>query len=214
MKTTTWILLSLSLSLFFPNQVISKTVGLAYVAGGCFWCVEADFEKIPGVIDVVSGYTGGQTENPTYKEVVKGGTGHFEAVKIIYDKDIINYRQIMDTFWRTVDPTDKQGQFCDRGQSYQTAIFVTNMAEKEIASHSKILAQKILGKEIVTPILNFSKFFDAEDYHQDYYKGENLVFTRFGLVKQSKAYKYYRKGCGRDARLKILWGSAAIIAVD
>jgi peptide-methionine (S)-S-oxide reductase len=187
---------------------------LAYVAGGCFWCVEADFEKIPGVIGVVSGYTGGQTENPTYKEVVKGGTGHFEAVKIIYDKDIINYRQIMDTFWRTVDPTDKQGQFCDRGQSYQTAIFVTNMAEKEIASHSKILAQQILGKEIVTPILNFSKFFDAEDYHQDYYKGENLIFTRFGLVKQSKAYKYYRKGCGRDARLKILWGSAAIIAVD
>ena len=120
----------------------------------------------------------------------------------------------MDTFWRTVDPTDKQGQFCDRGQSYQTAIFVTNMAGKEIASHSKILAQQILGKEIVTPILNFSKFFDAEDYHQDYYKGENLVFTRFGLVKQSKAYKYYRKGCGRDARLKILWGSAAIIAVD
>ena len=178
----------------------------AVFAGGCFWCVESDYDTVEGVNSTVSGYTGGTTSNPTYKQVTRGGTGHYEAVKLEYDPDVVSFRMLVDLFFRSVDPTDAGGQFCDRGDSYRTAIFVTNDAEREIAMASLKQAQADLGKQIVTPILEASEFYPAEDYHQDYYLGTNLVLTRFGLVKQSDAYKRYRKACGRDARVKELWG--------
>ena len=179
------------------------------VAGGCFWCVEADFERVRGVKEAVSGYTGGTTANPTYKQVTRGGTGHYEAVRINYDSGRINLPRLYDLFFRSIDPTDAGGQFCDRGQSYATAIFVSNAAEKAAAEAAKAKAQKELGQRIVTPILSAKSFYEAEDYHQDYYKGTKRVLTRFGAVTQSEAYKRYRKGCGRDARIKQLWGDAA-----
>ena len=194
-----------------PTQVFSKNVEFTVVAGGCFWCVEADFEKISGVIEVISGFSGGHKKNPTYKEVVKGKTGHFEAVKIFYDSDVINYKNLIDIFWRTIDPTDGNGQFCDRGFSYQSAVFVKSSIEKDIAILSKLEAQKKLKDEILTPILELKNFYPAAQTHQDYYKGENIIITRYGLIKQSKAYKYYRKSCGRNQRLKDLWGSNALI---
>ena len=182
------------------------------VAGGCFWCVESDFESVAGVSEVVSGYTGGKSENPTYKQVVQGGTGHYEAVQIQFDPAIVSREKLLTLFFRSVDPTDAGGQFCDRGQSYATAIFVGSEEEKSLAESTKSEAQMALGQEIVTPILEAGKFYVAEDYHQDYYKGENLVLTRFGLVKQSNAYKGYRKGCKRDARVLELWGDDAPFA--
>ncbi|PYC47602.1 peptide-methionine (S)-S-oxide reductase [Litorivita pollutaquae] len=179
------------------------------VAGGCFWCVESDFESVKGVTSAVSGYTGGTTENPTYKQVGRGGTGHYEAVKITFDPTQVSRASLLDLFFRSIDPTDAGGQFCDRGESYRSAIFVSNSAENAVAEAAKSEAQSALGKKIVTPILNAKTFYNAEDYHQDYYKGSNLVVTRFGPIKQSKAYKKYREGCGRDARVKQLWGDAA-----
>ena len=182
------------------------------VAGGCFWCVEADFEKVPGVISAVSGYTGGKVKNPTYKQVTRGGTGHYEAVQITYDAGRVSLDSLLSAFFRSVDPTDAGGQFCDRGESYRTAIFVSNSTENAAAKKAKDDAQAALGAKVVTPILNAATFYKAEDYHQDYYKGSSLVVTRFGPLKQSKAYKRYRDACGRDQRVKQLWGSAAAFA--
>jgi len=179
------------------------------VAGGCFWCVESDFESIRGVKEVVSGYTGGTRDNPTYKQVTKGGTGHYEAVKITFDPGKISRDQLLNLFFRSVDPTDAGGQFCDRGDSYRTAIFVSNAAERAAAERAKADAQAALGRKVVTPILQQSTFFDAEKYHQDYYKGTKLVVTRFGPKKQSSAYRAYRVACGRDAKVKALWGASA-----
>ncbi|MGH1576094.1 peptide-methionine (S)-S-oxide reductase MsrA [Planktotalea sp.] len=179
------------------------------VAGGCFWCVESDFESVKGVKEVVSGYTGGKTQNPTYKQITKGGTGHYEAVQITFDPAKVSRDQLLHMFFRSVDPTDAGGQFCDRGESYRTAIFVSDNAQSASAKAAKQAAQNALGKKIVTPILQAGKFYDAEAYHQDYYKGSKRVLTRFGPIKQSDAYKRYRKGCGRDARVKQLWGNDA-----
>jgi len=179
------------------------------VAGGCFWCVEADFERVQGVKEAVSGYTGGNVANPTYKQVTGGGTGHYEAVRISYDSDSINRNQLYDLFFRSIDPTDPDGQFCDRGQSYATAIFVSNAAERAAAEEAKADAEAELGQEIVTPILDAKPFYEAEDYHQDYYKGTNRVLTRFGPIQQAEAYKRYREGCRRDTRIEELWGSDA-----
>ncbi|WP_294223770.1 peptide-methionine (S)-S-oxide reductase MsrA [uncultured Shimia sp.] len=179
------------------------------VAGGCFWCVESDFESVPGVRGVVSGYTGGSTKNPSYKDVTKGGSGHYEAVKITFDPDTVTRETLLDLFFRSVDPTDAGGQFCDRGDSYRSAIFVANKVEQGLADSAKAKAQAQLGQTIVTPILREGKFYKAEAYHQDYYKGSKIVLTRFGPKKQSEAYKRYRKACGRDARVKALWGSDA-----
>ncbi len=179
------------------------------VAGGCFWCVESDFESVRGVKEVISGYTGGTTRNPTYKQVTKGGTGHFEAVQILFDPNRVSRDQLLNMFFRSVDPTDAGGQFCDRGESYRTAVFFSNAQQKKAAEQAKTEAGQELGQRIVTPILNASKFYKAEDYHQDYYKGKKLVVTRFGPKRQSEAYKAYRRACGRDARIKQLWGSAA-----
>ena len=180
------------------------------LAGGCFWCVEADFEKVNGVSEVISGYTGGFVENPTYKQVVKGGTGHYEAVIIHFDPEIITTKNILYKFFRSIDPTDAGGQFCDRGHSYKSAIFA-KPNQILIAKNAILEAEKVLGEKIVTPILEVNKFFTAEKYHQDYYKGENLVFTRFGPIKQKNAYKRYRSACGRDERLKEVWGKDAFL---
>ncbi len=179
------------------------------VAGGCFWCVEADFEKVPGVIGAVSGFAGGNIANPSYKQVVKGGTGHYEAVQITFDPARVSRAQLLDMFFRSVDPTDAGGQFCDRGHSYRTAVFVGNPSEQAIAEDAKTRARSELGRKIVTPILPEGPFYPADAGHQDYYKGSKLVLTRFGPKKQSTAYKLYREACGRDARVRQLWGDAA-----
>ncbi|MEP3655799.1 MAG: peptide-methionine (S)-S-oxide reductase MsrA [Litorimonas sp.] len=175
----------------------TRTDGLEemIIAGGCFWCTESDFEKITGVKEAVSGYTGGTLDNPTYKKVGTNRTGHYEAVKVTYDPAVVTYRQLVDHYWKTVDPTDDRGQFCDKGASYRSAIFVTPEqrvdAEKSLAL---ITETKPFSDEIVTPILPAVTFYDAEAYHQNYYKRNSL------------RYKYYRNGCGRDKRLKQLWG--------
>ena len=166
----------------------------AIFAGGCFWCTEADFEKVPGVTGAVSGYIGGTTANPTYGQVSAGGTGHYEAVRITYDPARISYGQLVDHYFRTVDPTDPGGQFCDRGESYRTAVFAMDTAQRRSAETEKAEVAKALSAPVVTPILPAAAFFEAEDYHQDYYK------------KNPLKYKYYRTRCGRDARLKEVWG--------
>ncbi|MEQ5828223.1 peptide-methionine (S)-S-oxide reductase MsrA [Sulfitobacter sp. NFXS29] len=181
------------------------------VAGGCFWCVEADFESVKGVKEAVSGFAGGRTQNPTYKQVTGGNTGHYEAVQIQFDPDVVSRKTLLDLFFRSIDPTDAGGQFCDRGESYRTAIFAGSPAQKSAAEAAKAEAQNALGAKVVTPILGNAPFYPAEDYHQDYYKSsERLAFSSVGVaVKKSVAYKRYRNGCGRDARVKQLWGSAA-----
>ncbi|MFG6581734.1 peptide-methionine (S)-S-oxide reductase MsrA [Sulfitobacter sp. 1A12779] len=181
------------------------------VAGGCFWCVEADFESVKGVKEAISGFAGGRTKNPTYKEVTGGNTGHYEAVQIQFDPDVVSRKTLLDLFFRSIDPTDGGGQFCDRGESYRTAIFAGSPAQKSAAEAAKAEAQAALGTKVVTPILGDAPFYPADDYHQDYYKSsDRLAFSSVGVaVKKSVAYKRYRKGCGRDARVKQLWGSAA-----
>ena len=182
------------------------------VAGGCFWCVEADFEKVPGVLQAVSGFTGGKTKNPTYKEVTKGDTGHFEAVKITFDPDKVTRAALLHLFFRSVDSTDAGGQFCDRGESYRTAIFVSDSAEKQLSEAAKTPADRSLSQKIVTPVLPLETFYPADNSHQDYYKGNALVITRFGPRTKAKAYKLYREACGRDARVRALWGNDAPFA--
>lgn len=191
------------------GQARAADIRTAYVAGGCFWCVEADFEKVEGVIEVVSGFSGGSVRNPTYKEVVRGGTGHYEAVEITYDADRVSYEELLGLFFRSVDPTDAGGQFCDRGDSYRTAVFTSGNAEEATARRVRAAAQKALGQEIVTPILDFDAFYEAEEYHQDYYKKDERILTRFGLRTKADAYKRYRTACGRDQRVRELWGAEA-----
>ena len=165
-------------------------------AGGCFWCTEADFEKLPGVVKVVSGYTGGQKENPTYAEVSSGKTGHVEAVQIYYDPSKISYEELLDTLWKHIDPTDAGGQFADRGGQYRSAIFYHDDEQKRLAEKSKEALGKSgkFNKPIVTEILPFTKFYEAEEYHQDYYKNHSL------------RYSFYRDGSGRDQFLERVWG--------
>jgi peptide-methionine (S)-S-oxide reductase len=170
---------------------------VAVFAGGCFWCTEKDFEELPGVIDAVSGYTGGRTENPTYEQVSADDTGHYEAVRVRYDPARISYAALVRHFFRTVDPTDAGGQFCDRGDSYRTAVFVSGRDERRLAEAAKAEADRTLGGRVVTPILAAARFYEAEDYHQDYYR------------KNPVRYSYYRTRCGRDARLREVWGAQA-----
>jgi peptide-methionine (S)-S-oxide reductase len=167
----------------------------AIFAGGCFWCTESDFDKVPGVLSTVSGYTGGHLVQPTYEQVTAGGTGHFEAVQIRYDPDTVGYATLVQIFLRTIDPFDGEGQFCDRGDQYRSAIFVNDDEERLLASAAKAQAEAELGSPIATLILPASRFFPAEDYHQDYYR------------KNPVRYRFYRFTCGRDARLKRVWGS-------
>ena len=174
---------------------LRSTQADAIFAGGCFWCVEADFEKLNGVHEAISGYTGGHVQNPTYKQVSYEDTGHYEAVRVIYDPSVISYRELVEYFWRHVDPTDPNGQFCDKGDSYRTAIFVENEEERKIAESSKatIEASGVLDKPIVTEIIDQSTFWTAEAYHQNYYKTHTL------------RYKYYRSNCGRDRTIRKVW---------
>ena len=200
--------LALAALLVFPVAAHAKSE-TAIVAGGCFWCVEADFESVPGIRQVVSGYTGGSTTNPTYKDVTRGGTGHYEAVEITFDTAKISYAEVLAMFLRSVDVTDAGGQFCDRGKSYRTAIFVSDPAQKAAATAAVAEAKATLGQDVVTPVLATKVFWPAEDYHQDYYKSSDIVLTRAGPKKKSSAYKFYRESCGRDARVKELWGAEA-----
>jgi peptide-methionine (S)-S-oxide reductase len=178
----------------------------AVVAGGCFWCVESDFEDLPGVLDAVSGYTGGISQNPTYQD----HEGHYEAVEITFDTEIISYEVLMAKFLRSVDVLDDGGQFCDRGDVYGTAIFVQEgTAQRQIAEAEVVRAEAALGQKVVTPVLDAGRFWIAEDYHQDYSKGSRIILTRAGPKKQSNAYNFYRESCGRDARVRELWGAQA-----
>ena len=166
----------------------------AVFAGGCFWCSEADFEKLPGVVGAVSGYTGGRTRQPSYQQVSAGGTGHYEAVRVVYDPRQVSYAALLRHYFRSVDPLDPGGQFCDRGESYRTAIFVATPAQRKAAEAEKARVAQALKKPIATPILAAAPFWRAEAYHQDYYK------------KHSLKYRFYRSRCGRDSRLKQVWG--------
>ncbi len=199
----------------FAGASVASTMAIAekaYFAGGCFWCVEADFEKLKGVREVVSGFTGGSVANPSYKQVTRGGTGHFEAVEIDYDASQVDYDTLLYAFFRSVDPTDAGGQFCDRGAAYRTAVFVSNASERAAAEAAKARAERDLGRSIVTPILNAGAFYPADGYHQDYYKQSDIIITRRGPMSKAKAYKFYRNGCGRDKRVLEIWGSKAVFA--
>ena len=167
----------------------------AVFAGGCFWCTEADFEKVPGVIEAVSGYTGGQVPDPTYKEVSAGRTGHLEAVQVIYDPDRISYKELLAVFWQHIDPTDAGGQFVDRGNQYRSAVFYANPGQRELAEASmeKLARSDVFDEPLVTEILPLGPFYEAEAYHQDYHK------------KNPIRYNFYRAGSGRDRFLKEIW---------
>jgi peptide-methionine (S)-S-oxide reductase len=178
----------------------------AIVAGGCFWCVESDFEKVAGVSEVVSGYTGGDLQNPTYRN----HDGHYEAVEITFDPAVISYDELIAKFLRSVDVLDAGGQFCDRGDAYRTAIFVQDAGQRKAAEAALAKAEAVLGQTVVTPVLDAQTFWIAEDYHQDYYKSSEIVLTRAGPKKKANAYKFYRQACGRDARVRELWGAEAL----
>lgn len=205
--------LILALLLTGPLTVITGTARAAtetaIFAGGCFWCVEADFERVAGVLSAVSGFTGGSTENPTYEAVSAGGTGHYEAVRITFDPARIGYDKLLWAFFRSVNPTDAGGQFCDRGDSYRTAVFVTGPEQRRLAETAKAAAEKDLGKRVVTPILDAMPFHQAEAYHQDFYKSRAIILTRFGPRQKATAYRLYRADCGRDRRVLELWGANA-----
>ena len=165
----------------------------AYFAGGCFWCVEESFEKLKGVEEVISGYSGGITENPTYKEVTYGNTGHFEVVEIIYDKKVISFEELLENFWVNIDPFDAYGQFCDKGYSYRSVAFYQNEEEKKLIEKDIKDLQNKFNKKVVTYVRNFEKFYKAEEYHQDFYK-----------IKLER-YLRYKKACGREELLKRIW---------
>jgi peptide-methionine (S)-S-oxide reductase len=180
----------------------------ATVAGGCFWCVESDFRKVSGVTDVRVGFTGGTTPNPVYDDVARGRTDHLEAAVISFDPSVISYEQILHLFLRSIDVTDAGGQFCDRGAHYSTAIFATP-AQRAAAEAAVAQASADLGQPIVTPVRDADAFYEADDFHQNYANSPERVLTRFGWVERREAYKGYRQGCGRDARVKQVWGDAA-----
>ncbi len=175
------------------NFSYSAQKGKAYFAGGCFWCVEESFEKLKGVEEVISGYSGGITENPTYKEVTYGNTGHFEVVEIIYDKKVISFEELLENFWVNIDPFDAYGQFCDKGYSYRSVAFYQNEEEKKLIEKDIKDLQNKFNKKVVTYIRNFEKFYKAEEYHQDFYK-----------IKLER-YLRYKKACGREELLKRIW---------
>ena len=170
-----------------------ENLEIATLAGGCFWCIEASYEDLEGVHKAISGYTGGEEKNPTYKEVSSGLTGHKEAVQIKFDPNIISYKEILDLFWRQIDPLDDEGQFSDKGPQYRTAIFYHNEEQRKIAEESKKEIQKKFEKKVVTEILEAKEFYQAEDYHQDYSQ------------KKSIPYKLYKLGSGRESKLDELW---------
>jgi peptide-methionine (S)-S-oxide reductase len=191
------LLLALALTISALGAASAQTQpgqAVATFAGGCFWCTESDFDKVPGVLSTTSGYTGGRTANPTYEQVSMGGTGHAEAVQVVYDPSKVSYEKLLAYYWRTVDPTVRNRQFCDTGEQYRTAIFVNNEAERKLAEASKDKVAAELKQPIYTQIVQAGPFYKAEDYHQDFY------------IKNPTKYKFYRWNCGRDQRLEQLWG--------
>ena len=196
MKTLfiSWACLALSSIIFTAAANQNET---AIFAGGCFWCVESDFDKVAGVSETLSGYIGGHVHNPSYEQVTAGVTGHTEAVKITFDPQTVSYTELLNIFWHSIDPTTKDSQFCDHGSQYRSGIFYTSKQQKEQAENSKraLMESKPFKAPIVTEITQASTFYAAEDYHQDYYK------------KNPIRYKFYRYNCGRDKRLEKLWGT-------
>jgi len=181
------------LFLFLQTSVLSQDLGKAYFAGGCFWCMEESFEKKEGVLEVVSGYSGGTTKNPTYKEVTYGKTGHFETIEVIFNKDSINYNDLLNHFWKNIDPFDEYGQFCDKGYSYRSVAFYENQEQKDLIEKSIIKLEKKFKKKIVTYVRKFDKFYKAEDGHQNYYEEKFLN------------YLSYKKACRREEILDKIW---------
>ena len=179
--------------LFNINFSYSAQKDKAYFAGGCFWCMEESFENLSGVEEVISGYSGGVTENPTYKEVTYGNTGHFEVVEVVYDKKIISYEELLENFWINIDPFDSYGQFCDKGYSYRSVAFYQNTNEKKLIEKNIKELENRFNKKVVTYIRSFEKFYRAEEYHQDFYK-----------IKLER-YLRYKKACGREEILKRIW---------
>ena len=188
------LILATGFGLASPSAATAAAPQTAVFAGGCFWCTEADFDKIAGVLSTTSGYTGGRLRNPTYEQVSAGGTGHIEAVRVTYDPARVTYATLAARFIRTIDPLDSGGSFCDRGPSYRSAYFVASPAQRRIAETIKARAGASLKKPVATLILPAATFYPSEGYHQDYYK------------KNPIRYRFYRLNCGRDSRLKQLWG--------
>jgi peptide-methionine (S)-S-oxide reductase len=189
---------ALALALLLPTaHAAGAAEATATFAGGCFWCMEPPFKSLPGVVSVTSGYTGGGKANPTYEEVSDGGTGHAEAVEIVYDPAQVSYEKLLDVFWHNIDPTVADRQFCDAGSQYRSAIFVHDAAQRKAAEASLAAVQARLGVPVKTQIVEAGRFYAAEEYHQDYAK------------KNPVRYRYYRWSCGRDARLQELWGKDA-----
>jgi len=192
--------LVLGLALFAAGSAGAAPTATATFAGGCFWCEETAFVDIPGVLSVTSGFTGGQLKNPTYEMVSAGGTGHAESVQVVFDPAKISYERLLDIFWKNVDPTQANGQFCDHGNQYRSAIFYADESQRAMAEGSKKKVESLpqfQGKKIVTEIVPASTFYKADEYHQQFYK------------KNPVRYHEYRNGCGRDARLRELWGAPA-----
>ena len=182
------------LILVFSSQVLSaQNVTKAYFAGGCFWCMEESFEKLDGVVEVISGYSGGKTKNPTYKEVTYGNTGHFETIEVIYDNSIISYKKLLDNFWINIDPFDEYGQFCDKGYSYRSVAFYQNQKQKKMIENSINKIDKKFQKKVVTYVREFDEFYKAEDKHQNYYQEYFLNYLR------------YKKACRREKILNSIW---------
>ncbi len=191
------------------SAAIAKTE-TAIFAGGCFWCVESDFDSVKGVVKTTSGYAGGSISNPSYKN----HEGSQEAVKVEYDPAIVSYDKLVFYFLRTIDVTDAGGQFCDRGDSYVSVIFAKGAEQKAIAENAVRQGEAALGQKIITPVKAASSFTAAEAYHQNYYLSQNRVLTRFGWIKQEDAYHRYREACGRDAQVKKIWGAAAYPTIN
>ena len=187
---------ALVLLLLVPHSARAERA-VATFAGGCFWCMEPPFEALAGVVSVTSGYTGGTKPDPTYEEVSAGGTGHAESVEIVYDPARIRFEELLDVYWHNIDPTVADRQFCDVGTQYRSAIFVHDAAQRQAAESSLAAVQKQLGVPVKTQIVDAGPFYRAEEYHQDYYK------------KNPLRYRFYRHGCGRDARLEEIWGAQA-----
>jgi len=187
--------LLLSLALLFAPAVLAEDSATAVFAGGCFWCMQPPYDELEGVSKTEVGFTGGHVDNPSYQQVVAGGTGHLEAVRITYDPDVVSYEELLRVFWRNVDPLDDGGQFCDRGDHYRTGIFARDGAQREKAeaSRDQLNASGRFDRPVVTEIMDADRFYLAEEYHQDYYQ------------KRPLRYRYYRASCGRDGRLSELW---------
>ena len=194
MKRTLLLLAALAATAGMPSAA-AATLAKATFAGGCFWCMEPPFERLAGVVSVTSGYAGGHADHPTYDDVSGGGTGHRESVEVLYDPRRISYATLLDIFWHNVDPTDSEGQFCDRGNQYRTAVFFHDETQHRLAEQSRLAVTRRLGS-IATDILPAGPFFRAEEEHQDYYR------------KNPWRYRLYRYNCGRDKQLKKLWGQA------